>query len=204
MTRGTRGPMAALAALAAVTLGGCMNPQSTDEAGNPSRSAAHGRLIEAELPAAVRQAGWDHIGSLMETSCTSDPEPETASRRTMWEGGARELDVDADSARQVAQQVKDYADSHGWTATDDQDPNGHRLYGATKDEVALQVTFRETGTRTALSIVMSSPCLDMPAGHTMTRSEWDPMYGSPDPLYPNDDRSKFTNGTPKPLPAPTD
>ena len=128
-----------------------MNPQSTDEAGNPSRSAAHGRLIEAELPAAVRQAGWDHIGSLMETSCTSDPEPETASRRTMWEGGARELDVDADSARQVAQQVKDYADSHGWTATDDQDPNGHRLYGATKDEVALQVTFRETGTRTALS-----------------------------------------------------
>lgn len=27
---------------------------------------------------------------------------------------------------------------------------------------------------------------------------------SPDPLYPNDDRSKFTNGTPRPLPSPSE
>lgn len=193
--------MAAIAALTALTLGGCMNPQSNDEADNPARSAAHGELIEAELPAAVRNAGWDHIGSLMETSCTSDPDPATASRRTMWEGGARELDVSEDSARLIARKVKDYAESHGWTPADGSGPDGHRLYGATKEDVALQVTFRETGTRTALSIVMSSPCLEMPEGHTMARSELDPMYGSPDPMYPNDDRAKFTNGSPKPLPS---
>ncbi|WP_277245037.1 hypothetical protein [Micrococcus terreus] len=36
----------------------------------------------------------------------------------------------------------------------------------------------------------------------MTRSEYDPMYGSNDPLYPNDDRSQFTDGRPKPFSTP--
>ena len=68
--------------------------------------------------------------------------------------------------------------------------------------MGLNLTYRTTAGRPRIRLEVTTSCLDMPEGNTMTRSEYDPMYGSNDPLYPNDDRSQFTDGRPKPFSAP--
>jgi hypothetical protein len=168
-----------------------------------ARSAAQGRALEAEMPALVHAAGWDSIGRLAENSCLGTPDPEQASRRTHWTGLAGRAGVDREKAEDIAGNIQSAAEERGWEPLErgNTAPNAQSLYAAAKGDLTLSVTYSSGTGRPRLSLNVSTPCLDMPEGHTMARSELDPMYGSPDPMYPNDDRSKFTNGTPKPLPS---
>ncbi|MGM7671053.1 hypothetical protein [Microbacterium sp. A93] len=187
---------------AALTLGGCMNPTST---GDPEQqSAEYGRLMEAEAPGLARAAGWDSLGSLTEKSCLGTADPAEASRETRWTAVTGEFGTSETEAGRVAEQVRQAAEDTGWTSKEGSGAHGDRLYGAVKGDLNLTVTYRTGAGEAELSLRLDSPCLEMPEGHTMARSELDPMYGSSDPLYPNDDRSKFTNGEPQPLPEPSE
>lgn len=175
-------------------LSGCGQPRENQEL-----SGTHGRTIEQDLIPVVRAAGWDSVGQLREQSCLGDADPQDAARQTKWLGTAAR-ESSQDQARRQAEEVARTAESLGWTPSEGHGAQGDRLYGAEKDELTLVVRHRTGGGHNTLSVAIHSPCLDMPEGHTMTRSEYDPMYGSHDPLYPNDDSSKFTNGQPKPFP----
>ncbi|NUL46039.1 hypothetical protein F7P69_12670 [Cellulosimicrobium funkei] len=183
--------------LMSAVLTGCTHSEAEAEA----RSAEQGRTIHAEIPDLVRAAGWDSIGQLTEKSCLGTADPEEAARETKWIGSSSASDVPQSEAMAIAEGVARDAEQSGWTPQEGTGPHGDRLYGATKEDLTLVVTHQTGGGRSSLSLAIHSPCLEMPAGHVMTRSELDPMYGSSDPLYPNDDRSKFTNGEPKPLPT---
>ena len=178
-----------------------MTPNETPDDDVQQRSAAAGATIEQDLPQLVRTVGWDSVGRLREQSCLGDPSPDAAPRQTSWVGSASR-DSSAEEARGQAAQIAQVAESIGWTPQEGSGGQGDRLYGAQKDDLTLVVRHRTGGGHDALSVEIHSPCMDMPEGHTMSRSEYDPMYGSNDPLYPNDDRSKFTNGKPKPFPEP--
>ncbi|MGO1885800.1 MAG: hypothetical protein ACTH3G_10630 [Citricoccus sp.] len=167
---------------------------------NEERSAGYGRQIEEELPTLVRAAGWDSIGAFAENSCLGYAAPEKASRETHWTAASGRVGVSEADAGQMAEQVQRAAEEAGWTSKEGNGPHGDRLYGASKGDITLNVIYRSGAGEPALSLSLNSPCLEMPAGHVMTRSGLDPMYGSSDPLYPEDDRSKFTNGKAKPLP----
>ena len=176
-----------------------MTPNEEPVENAQQRSAEAGRVIEQDLIAVVRAAGWDSVGQLREQSCLGDADPKDAARQTKWLGTAAR-ESSQDQARRQAEEVARTAESLGWTPSEGHGAQGDRLYGAEKDELTLVVRHRTGGGHNTLSMAIHSPCLDMPEGHTMTRSEYDPMYGSHDPLYPNDDSSKFTNGQPKPFP----
>lgn len=180
-----------------------MNPDSTPTGDAEQRSADHGRTVESELPDLVRAAGWGSIGRLSERSCLGYADPEKASRETRWTGSAGRSGVAEAEAQDIAQQVRHAAEEAGWASKDGAGPHGERLYGAAKGELTLSLTYQAGAGRPELILRVDSPCLEMPEGHTMSRSELDPMYGSSDPMYPNDDRSKFTNGEAKPLPEPS-
>ncbi|MFC7401207.1 hypothetical protein [Citricoccus sp. GCM10030269] len=191
-------------AVAALTLGGCMNPESDDQPDAEARSAEYGRTIEQELPPLVRAAGWDSIGTLTEKSCLGTADPEEASRNTRWTGSSGASGLSQSEAEEIADDVRSTAEENGWDPKEGKGPHGDRVYGASKGDLTLTVTYHTGAGRPELTLSLDSPCLDMPSGHTMSRSELDPMYGSSDPLYPNDDRSKFTNGKAKPLPSPSE
>ncbi|QCU77368.1 hypothetical protein E7744_03410 [Citricoccus sp. SGAir0253] len=180
-----------------------MNPQTTSQPDAETQSRTSGQLMEAEMPALVRAAGWDSIGTLTETSCLGIADPEEASRETRWTASSGATGVSEDEAGHVAEQVRRAAEESGWTSKDGAGAHGDRLYGASKGDLTLALTYRTGAGASELTLALDSPCLQMPAGHTMTRSELDPMYGSSDPRYPHDDRSRFTNGTPRPLPSPS-
>lgn len=174
----------------------------SDVGGDPeARSADFGQAMEAEMPGLVQAAGWDSIGALAEQSCLGHADPEQASRETRWTSSSGAVGVSEAEAEDIAAEIRRTAEAGGWVSADGAGPHGDRLYGASKDEITLNVTYRTGAGEPELTLSLDSPCLEMPAGHTMARSELDPMYGSSDPMYPNDDRSKFTNGEPKPLPS---
>lgn len=181
-----------------------MSPDAEETADIEQRSAAHGRLIEEDMPSLVRAAGWDSIGNLGEKSCLGTADPEEAVRETKWIGSSSATDVPQSEATTIAEDIARDAEQLGWSPQEGSGPNGDRLYGATKEDLTLVVTHHTGGGRANLSLAIHSPCLEMPAGHTLTRSTLDPMYGSGDELYPDEDSSKFTNGEPKPLPEPSD
>lgn len=182
-----------------------MNPDTGNTTDSEARSAAQGRALEQEMPSLVRAAGWETIGQLNENSCLGTPDPEQAPRKTHWTGASGRSGVPRDEAEHTAELIRATAEQQGWERVQrGAAPNTENLYAAEKGDLTLNVTYSSGTGRPGLSLRLSTPCLDMPAGHTMSRSELDPMYGSSDPLYPNDDRSKFTNGEPKPLPEPSD
>jgi len=176
-----------------------MTPDTEGTAEAERRSAAHGALIEQDLPALLRAGGWETISTLRETSCLGDPDPAVAASRTKWLGSGS-ADLPAAEARQRAERVGARARELGWTPQEGSGPHGDRLFGATKEELTLVVSYETGGGHRTLTVAVHSPCLEMPEGHTMTRSGLDALYGSADPLYPDEDRSAFTNGSPKPLP----
>ncbi|VXB76502.1 hypothetical protein [Citricoccus sp. K5] len=186
----------------ALSLGGCMNSGSDGTPDAEERSAAQGRQIEEDLPLLVEAAGWQGIGALAEKSCLGDPEPAAASRETKWIGSASR-DLDGADPSELAASIARQAEDLGWTPQEGNGPHGDRIYGAVKNELTLVVNHTTSGGADAVALSIHSPCLEMPEGHTMTRSELDPMYGSGDELYPGEDSSKFTNGEPKPLPEPS-
>lgn len=194
----------AVLALVATTLavGGCMNPDADTASDTEARSAAQGKALEAEMPDLVRAAGWDTIGQLAENSCLGMPDPEQASRQTHWTGAAQRVGMSRDEALATAGDIQATAEQRGWQTRDrgNTAPNTETLYAAAKDDLTLSVVYSSGTGRPGLALRLSTGCLDMPDGHTMSRSELDPMYGSADPMYPKDDRSKFTNGKAKPLP----
>ncbi|MFB9071901.1 hypothetical protein ACFFIO_12755 [Citricoccus parietis] len=183
-----------------------MNPEADTTSDSETRSAEQGRAMEAEIPDLVRAAGWDSVGQLAENSCLGDPDPEQASRETHWTGASGRVGVSREDAESAAERIQDAAERRGWEhlKRGNTAPNSENLYAAAKGDLTLNVTYTSGTGRPGLSLQLSTECLEMPAGHTMIRSVLDPMYGSADPLYPNDDRSKFTNGEPKPLPGPSD
>lgn len=184
-----------------ISLGGCMGSQQD----NVEATAQHGEQLVAAIPGLVRAFGEESVSLLSETSCTSSPDPETASRNTRWTGAVGVSASSAQEGRDRAQAVREYAESTGW-ATEDRGaahPSGERLYTATRDALTLVIEQDGGDDEPEVSFTITSPCLEKPSGHTMTRSELDSMYWSSDPLYPNDDRAKFTNGEPKPLPEPS-
>lgn len=177
-----------------------MNPTDPQADEAEQISAAQGSKIEEVMPGVVRAAGWESIGMLREESCNDSPEPERAAEVTRWFAAAGRRGVSQDEAQSVVDAVREYAESTGWTSKES--TGGPQLiYSASQDQLTLVVR-HSTGSGDAgpLGVEISTPCLEMPEEHTMSRSELDPMYGSPDSMYPNDDRSKFTNGEPKPLP----
>ncbi|MDI3331236.1 MAG: hypothetical protein QJR09_10975 [Micrococcus sp.] len=180
-----------------------MNSQQDD---NVAATAQHGEQISAAVPGLVRAFGQDSVGTLSETSCTSSPDPETASRNTRWEASTATSVPTQQEARALADAVRQHAEAQGWQTQDREaaHPSLERLYSAVREDLTLVMDADDGGEDVQVRLSVTSPCLEKPAGHTMARSELDPMYGSPDPMYPNDDRSKFTNGTPRPLPAPSE
>lgn len=189
-----------LAQAAVLTLGGCAGSPGAN--GDPeARSAELGHAIESEMPALVRASGWDSLGELRETSCLGYADPEMASRETKWIGRSGTVGISESDAESLTAEIRETAEAGGWTPKEGRGPQGNRLYGATKGDLILIVTYQSGTGRPEFTLSVHSPCLEMPEGHTMSRSELDPMYGSADPRYPNDDRSKFTNGKPKPLPT---
>ncbi|NUL46040.1 hypothetical protein F7P69_12675 [Cellulosimicrobium funkei] len=187
--------------LGALAFGGCVGSQHQD---NVEATAHQGQQMVDLMPGLVLTFGEQSVSLLSETSCTSSPDPETASRNTRWTGSVGFSASSAQEGRDRAQAVREYAESTGWTTEDRASvhPSGERLYSATRDDLTLVIEQDGGEDEPGVSFTVTSPCLEKPAGHTMTRSEFDSMYGSTDPLYPNDDRSKFTNGEPKPLPEP--
>jgi hypothetical protein len=180
-----------------------MNTPGPQQQDAEQASAARGAQVERAMPGLVRAAGWDSLGPLREESCNDSPHPEKASSATRWFSSAGRPDVSEGEARSITEAVREYAESTGWTGRES--TGGPRLlYAAGQDDLTLVVRHATGSGAGPLSVEISTPCLDMPEGHTMTRSGLDSMYGSPDPMYPNDDRSKFTNGTPKPLPSPAE
>ncbi|NUL46038.1 hypothetical protein F7P69_12665 [Cellulosimicrobium funkei] len=195
--------VASVLMLGALALGGCVGSLQQD---NVEATAQHGEQVVAEIPGLARAFGEESVSELSETSCTSSLDPDTAPRNTRWRGSVVvSVPTDRD-ARERAEAVREYAESNDWLTQDrgSSHPGVERLYTATQDELTLTINANARGDNPEISLTVVSPCLEKPAGHTMTRSELDPMYGSSDPLYPNDDRSKFTNGEPKPLPEPSD
>lgn len=180
-----------------------MNSQQDD---NVAATAQHGEQIAAAIPGLARAFGQDSVGTLSETSCTSSPDPETASRNTRWTASTATTVPTQRQAQDLAGAVRVHAEAQGWQTQDREaaHPGLDRLYTAVRDDLTLVMDADGSGGDYEIQLSVTSPCLEKPAGHTMTRSEWDPMYGSSDPLYPNDDRSEFTNGSPKPLPSPMD
>ena len=173
---------------------------------NAEATARHGEQLVASIPGLVRTFGEESVSELSETSCTSSPDPETASRNTRWKGSTGTDAPSSQEGRERAQAVREYAEANGWTTEErgSAHPSIERLYTATREDLTLIVEQDGGVDEPVVSFTVVSPCLEKPSDHTMTRSEYDPMYGSSDPLYPNDDRSKFTNGEPKPLPEPSD
>ncbi|NUL46041.1 hypothetical protein F7P69_12680 [Cellulosimicrobium funkei] len=164
---------------------------------NEERSAGYGRQIEEDLPSLVRAAGWDSIGALREESCNDSPVREHASSTTRWFATAGRRDISQDEAQSVLESVREHAESTGWNSKESTG-GPQLLYTASQDDLTLVVRHSTSSGPGLLGVEIATPCLEMPEGHTMSRSELDPMYGSPDSLYPNDDRSKFTNGKAKP------
>ncbi|GAA4775384.1 hypothetical protein [Citricoccus nitrophenolicus] len=189
--------------LGTLALGGCIGSQQQD---NVEATAQQGQQMVNLLPGLVRAFGEESVSLLSETSCTSSPDPETASRNTRWTGAVGFSASSAQEGRGRAQAVREYAESTGWASEDRAavHPSGERLYTATRGDLTLVLEQDGGEDEPGVSFTVTSPCLEKPDGHTMTRSELDSMYGSSDPLYPNDDRSKFTNGEPKPLPGSPD
>ncbi|NUL49007.1 hypothetical protein F7P69_27950 [Cellulosimicrobium funkei] len=173
---------------------------------NAEATARDGEQLVASIPGLVRAFGEESVSELSETSCTSSPDPETASRNTRWKGSTGTDAPSSQEGRERAQAVREYAEANGWTTEErgSAHPSIERLYTATREDLTLIVEQDGGVDEPVVSFTVVSPCLEKPSDHTMTRSEYDPMYGSSDPLYPNDDRSKFTNGEPKPLPEPSD
>lgn len=178
-----------------------MNTPGTGDSDAERTSTARGALIEELMPGLVRAAGWDTLSNLRERSCTDSPDPERAAASTRWFASSGRGDVTRAEAESVMEAVREHAESTGWTPHES--TGGPRLlYAASQDDLTLVVRYATTADEGPLSVEISTPCLDMPSGHTMTRSELDPRYGSSDPMYPNDDRSEFTNEQVKQLPDP--
>ncbi|NUL46042.1 hypothetical protein F7P69_12685 [Cellulosimicrobium funkei] len=180
-----------------------MNSQDDE---NVEATAQHGDQVVAEIPGLARAFGQDAVPQLREVSCTSSPDPEMASRNTRWRAATGATVSSDQEARELADAVRKHAESKGWVTqrSDASHPSLERLYMATLDDLTLTINANNRGGSPEVTLAVVSPCLEKPDGHTMTRSEFDSMYGSSDPLYPNDDRSKFTNGEPKPLPESSD
>lgn len=176
---------------------------NTSEVDAETLSAQQGERVEQIMPGLVRAAGWDAVGQLSEVTCSGSPVPEEASRSTRWSAVAGRSNGDQQEANGIAAAVQGHAEDTGWSTQQVSSANDGRVYQAVKDDMGLNLTYRTTAGRPRIRLEVTTSCLDMPEGHTMTRSEYDPMYGSNDPLYPHDDRSQFTNGRPKPFPEPS-
>lgn len=179
-----------------------MNPPDAPNDDAEQVSAERGSTIEEVMPGMIRAAGWESIGILREQSCNDSPDAETASSVTRWFAAAGRRDAGQDEARSVVDAVREHAESTGW-ASNESTGGPEILYAASQKDLTLVVRYSTDSGSGPLGVEISTPCLDMPDGHTMLRSELDPMYGSPSSLYPHDDRSQFTNGEPKPLPSPS-
>lgn len=175
---------------------------NTSEVDAETLSTQQGERMEQIMPGLVRAAGWDAVGQLSEVTCSGSPVPEEASRSTRWSAVAGRSNGDQQEANGIAAAVQGQAEDTGWSTQQVSSANDGRVYQAVKDDMGLNLTYRTTAGRPRIRLEVTTSCLDMPEGNTMTRSEYDPMYGSNDPLYPNDDRSQFTDGRPKPFSTP--